>query len=360
MHKRPHIAVVFNEPLSEYKEEKKPQLRGSSEILNIDNIEENVINHVDLSEIGVIEEREQVEKALKSKGYQTSLFNIDGDIRKLICFIEDEKPDLIFNLCESLKREALNEMHVAGIYELMNVSYTGSATLALGICLHKYLAKQILRSHGIPTPKHALFKNAEEVSLDDLNMDFPLIVKPSHEDASVGIDNFSVVNTIDELKKRVELIVQCFDQPALVEEYIEGRELNVAIMGNGKPEVLPISEIDFSRLPPDYPKIVTYKAKWVEGSIEYQGTVGICPSPLNDAVAERVKNLALKAYGILGLRDYGRIDIRLDKSCNPYVIEVNPNPDISRDSGFARSAHAAGMSYEDMINRIVEIALKRT
>jgi D-alanine-D-alanine ligase len=155
------------------------------------------------------------------------------------------------------------------------------------------------------------------------------------------------VNTIEALRDRIAYIVKYFNQPALVEEYIEGRELNVAIIGNERPWILPISEIDFSKLPPDYPKIVTYNAKWVEGTAEFIGTVGTCPAKLEPEVEQRIKDIALKAYQIMEIRDYARVDIRLDRSGTPYVLEINPNPDISDDTGFARSARTAGMTIED-------------
>ncbi len=217
-----------------------------------------------------------------------------------------------------------------------------------------------MSAHGIPTARHTIYKNAEAISLDDLHLRFPLIIKPSHEDASVGIENASVVWDIESLQQRIGYIVKMYNQPALVEEYIEGRELNVAIIGNERPMILPISEIDFSQLPPEYPKIVTYNAKWVEGTAEYIGTVGTCPAKLRPEVEQCVREVALKTYQLMEIRDYARIDIRLDATNTPYVLEVNPNPDISRDAGFARSARAAGMTFEDMIAKIVEAALERT
>ena len=145
-----------------------------------------------------------------------------------------------------------------------------------------------------------------------------------------------------------------------MEEYIEGRELNVAIIGNKQPMLLPISEIDFSKLPSGYPKIVTYNAKWVEGTPEYDGTVGTCPAQLDPAVEQRVREIALRSYQLMEIRDYARVDIRLDASNSPFVLEVNPNPDISCDAGFARSARTAGLTFDDMIVRIVETALERS
>jgi D-alanine-D-alanine ligase len=358
-----HIAIVFNEPLIGTDGGKKfISENGQMTTLasNLEIVASAPTNLVDLSEVGVVEERKQVEKALQHKGYRTSLFNINGDIGRLIKFIESEKPDLIFNLCESLKGEAIHEMHVAGIYELTGSSYTGAATLSLGTCLNKVLAKQILSANGVLTARHMIYKNAEAVNLDDLCLRFPLIIKPSHEDASIGIENSSVVTTMEALRERIAYIVKYFNQAALVEEYIEGRELNVAIIGNEQPWVLPISEIDFSKLPADYPKIVTYNAKWVEGTAEFTGTIGTCPAKLGNGVERRVRDTALKAYQIMEIRDYARVDIRLDKSDTPYVLEVNPNPDISHDSGFARSARAAGMTFEDMVAKIVETALERS
>ncbi|HTY36994.1 MAG TPA: ATP-grasp domain-containing protein, partial [Bacteroidota bacterium] len=186
-----------------------------------------------------------------------------------------------------------------------------------------------------------------------------VIVKPSLEDASVGIDNGSIVDSFQALKKRVRFIFQNFDQPALVDEYIEGRELNVAIIGNRRPIVLPISEIDFSGLPDNLPHIVTYAAKWMEGTDEYKGTVGVCPAQLPADIERQAKDVALQAYRVMGCRDYARVDMRLDKNNNLYVIEVNPNPDISDDAGFARSARAYGFSFDEIINKIVEYALER-
>jgi D-alanine-D-alanine ligase len=357
-----HIAIVFNELIVESDEARNfaietGQAMGSAP--SSASITSVVSSVIDLSEIGVVEERERMQEALQQKGYRTSILNINGDIKRLIKFLEETKIDLVFNLCESLKGQAMNEMHVAGIYELMNIPYTGAATLALGTCLNKVRTKVILDAHGISTARHALYKRAEEISLDDLHLNFPMIVKPSREDASIGIENSSVVRDIESLRQRVAFVVKTYNQPALVEEYIEGRELNVAIIGNERPMILPISEIDFSKLPPNYPKIVTYNAKWVEGTAEYIGTVGTCPAKLPSEVEQQVRDIARHAYTLMEIRDYARVDIRLDASNTPYVLEVNPNPDISRDTGFARSALAAGMSFEDMIEKIIETALER-
>lgn len=361
MRKKIHVAIVFNEPtlttesgrkfISENGQIHATVTRG--QVLASAEPDE-----VDLSEVGVLEEREHVGRALQGAGYKCSLFNMNGDLRRLFDFIAEKQPDLIFNLCESVGNESIHEMHVAGLYELMGVPYTGAGALALGTCLNKVRTKEILASHGLPVAKFRVYKNVNAVG-DDFELNFPVIVKPSREDASLGIDSDSIVDSIAALRKRIRYVYQTFDQPALVEEYIDGRELNVAILGNKRPIVLPVSEIDFSGLPKDLPKIVTYRSKWIQGSDEYTGTEGVCPAPLPSDLERRIKELALTAYRIMGCRDYARVDLRLNRKNEPFILEVNPNPDISDDAGLARSARAYGMSFDQTIVKIVEYALER-
>jgi D-alanine-D-alanine ligase len=246
-------------------------------------------------------------------------------------------------------------MHIAGVFELLKIPYTGSGPITLGTCLNKVRTKEILSYHGIPTPKFAVFKSAARVTLDD-GMQFPLFVKPAREDAS---SNDSVVYDVPSLRKRVRYVHQNHDQPVLVEEFIEGRELNVAVMGNRKPFVLPISEIDFSAMPDSLHRIVSYECKWVAESDEYRTTKGICPAKLPSAVEAKMREIALHAYRLMGCRDYARVDMRLNKNNQPFVLEVNPNPDISRDAGFVRSVKAAGLTFEEMVGMIIEYALER-
>mgnify|MGYP003340928904 CR=1 FL=1 len=249
-------------------------------------------------------------------------------------------------------------MHAVGIFELLGVRYTGSDPLTLGTALNKVRVKEILSYHGLPTPKFQLVVDAAKFRIDP-KMRFPMIVKPSREDASIGIEAESVVKTPVALRRRVRHVIEQYAQPALVEEYIDGRELNVGILGNGKPVVFPISEIDMTALPKHFPRIITYNAKWMEGCDEYELTRGVCPAPLPAAVTKAVKAMALKAYHVLGCRDYARVDIRLAKNNKPFILEVNPNPDISDEAGFARSARAYGYEFEELAGKIVETALKR-
>jgi len=358
MRKKIHVAVVYNEPtvrvneIGKYISEAGELQEGGKNLPNSTDVS------VDLSEVGVLEEKEDIARALQSLGYKCTIFNVDSDILRLISFLTDEKPDVIFNLCESINNEAIHEMHVVGIYELLKIPYTGSDALTLGTALNKVRAKEILSYSGLPTPRFQLFKSPIRITVNE-NMNYPLIVKPSREDASIGIDTSSIVSNLNELKKRIRYIFERFDQPALVEEYIDGRELNVAVVGNRKPIVLPISEIDMSTLPNQYHRIITYNAKWMKGTDEYEHTKGVCPAKLPQELETAIKDMALKAYKVIGCRDYARVDFRLSKDHQPYILEVNPNPDISDDAGFSRSAKAHGFTFEELVSEIVECALER-
>jgi len=369
MARKLRIAILYNEPIVGTEASRKyisesgqlqdgPSLRKMQK--NGAKLKETTeAPRVDLSEIGVVEEMDDIKAALNSLGYKSTTFNVDSDVFRLIDFLREEKPDLIFNLVECVENESLQEMNVAGVYELLKTPYTGASPLSLGIALNKPLVKQLLTYHGIKTPKFQVFKFPEKI-LPREDMKYPLIVKPSREDASVGISDASVVYNFNELKKRVRYIFQEFDQPALVEEYIVGRELNVAVLGFKKPVVLPISEIDFSGLTQEMHKIVSYDAKWMHGTVAYEGTKGVCPAKLPSDTEAKLKDIAMRCFRIIGCRDYARVDFRLSAEGEPYVLEVNPNPDISDDAGFARSARTYGLTFVETVGKIVESALERS
>lgn len=369
MPRKLRIAILYNEPLVGTDASRKyisenGQLQDGPPLSKTQKanskVKVPVEPQVDLSEIGVVEEMDDIKTALNSLGYKSTTLNVDSDVFRLIDFLRGEKPDLIFNLVECVENEALQEMNVAGVYELLKIPYTGANPLGLGIALNKPLVKQLLTYHGIKTPKFQVFKFPEKI-IPREDMKYPLIVKPAREDASVGISDESVVYNMADMKKRVRYIFQEFEQPALVEEYIEGRELNVAIIGNRKPVVLPISEIDFSGLTKDMHKIVSYDAKWMHGTVAYEGTKGVCPAKLPPETEAKMKDIALRCFRIIGCRDYARVDFRLNKSNGePYVLEVNPNPDISDDAGFARSARTFGLTFAETVGKIVESALERS
>jgi D-alanine-D-alanine ligase len=358
MRKKIHVAVVYNEPVTQTEAERK--FISEAGILEAGNKTGHTgeKQFVDLSEVGVLDEREDIGRALQAMGFKSTTFNVDSDISRLIAFLKEEEPDVIFNLCESIGNQSIHEMHVAGLYELLGIPYTGSDALTLGLALNKARVKDILRANNLPTPRYQVIKSPMKIILNE-DLRYPLIVKPSKEDSSVGISTDSVVENPSDLKKRVRYIIEQFDQPALVEEFIDGRELYVAILGNRKEIILPISEIDMSTLPKLYRRIITYNAKWVKGSEEYECTNGVCPAKIPQETETLLKEYALKAYRLTGCRDYARIDFRLSNDNEPYILEVNPNPDISDDAGFARSSRVYGYKFEELIEKIVDCALER-
>lgn len=354
MKKKLHVAIVQNEPVST-QEDLRQYVSASGAL---ESRRKGATAGIDFSEVAIVEAVAAIEAALLSLGYRVSVVGATREIDVLVRQLKEKQPDLVFNQCESIENDASHEMSIAGIFELLAIPYTGSAPLTLGTALNKVRTKEILSFYGIAVPKYQVFRNAAGITLNE-DLQFPLIVKPAREDASIGIDDGSVVHSVGDVKKRARYIFREFDEPVLVEEYIDGRELNVAILGNREPLVLPVSEIDFSEMPLSLHRIVSYEAKWIKESEAYKTTKGVCPAKLPPGVEGKVKQTALQAYQIMGCRDYARVDVRLNNDNVPYVLEVNPNPDISRDAGFFRSASASGISYEKMIGNIVECALER-
>jgi D-alanine-D-alanine ligase len=239
---------------------------------------------------------------------------------------------------------------------LLGFQFTGNTPITLGNCLNKERAKNILRSFGIQTPKSQIIKPTDKILKTSFNLKFPVILKLLTEDASIGISELSVVNNYSELTKQLRFLFETYKQDVIAEEYIEGRELNIAILGD---QILPISEILFNGLPDNLPKIITYDSKWIEESVYYQHTQPSCPADIEKNTRKNVEAVAMEAYRAMNCRDYARVDIRLSNDGTPYVIEVNPNPDISTDSGFARAALAAGISYGELLYTIANFALTR-
>jgi len=308
-----------------------------------------------VSEAGAEAEAQAVIGALKRLGHDSTLIPLGGEIVPFIADLRAEAPDLVFNLCEGFWGESRKEMHVAALLDLLGYAFTGSPPLSLGLTQDKTRAKDLLIRHGLPTPKYRLVKLGEQYPrIKDLA--YPLIVKPRFEDASLGISNDSVVEQERELKARVDYIHRTYRQGALIEEFIEGRELNVAILGHRPGETLPLSEIRFH---PDLARpIVSYEGKWLEESLGYHGTQPVCPARLSRKEEMLVRDVSLRAFHILECRDYARVDIRLREGV-PYILEVNANPDISPDAGLARSAKIGGLDYPHLIQRILDLCQQR-
>jgi len=276
---------------------------------------------------------------------------------KLLC----AQPDIVFNIAEGLRGPS-REAQIPAMLEFLGIPYTGSDPLTLGICLDKSRAKEILKYHQIPTPDFEVIDSLSQ--LTDFGIPLPCIVKPLHEGSSKGIFNSSVVYTMEQLRRQVSKVFFEYQEPAIVEKYINGREFTVAIIGNGEEaKVLPIVEIRFDSLPDGVNPIYSYEAKWIWDTIESPIDVHECPAKLSPKLQKQIEDTALKAYKVFRCKDWCRIDIRLDGNGVPNILELNPLPGILPDpnqhSCFPRAAMAAGMDYNQMINSVLETSLKR-
>jgi D-alanine-D-alanine ligase len=295
--------------------------------------------------------------ACESLGWQPVLVAAAPDPAELCARLRATRPDVVLNLCESLRGDARLEAAVAALLELLALPFTGSSSKTLAVALDKPVGKAVLREHGVATPDSFV---AEGPGFERKPLPFPVIVKPSREDGSHGISTASVCRDEQSLRARVAFVVSTYKQPALVEEFVEGREINVSLLAapGGGAIALPLAEIDFGAFPAGQPRLVTFEAKWVEGSPEYRGTPVVAARGLDAATERRIVASSLSAWHALGLAGYGRVDLRLCERRGPLVLEVNPNPDLSRDAGFAKAASRAGISYPELLRRIVEGALR--
>jgi D-alanine-D-alanine ligase len=310
-----------------------------------------------LAEDAILEEIGAVEEAVRSLGHQYFVMAVRDEILTVIHWLNEIHPDVVFNLCESVYGNTCWEMNIPALLDLFRIPYTGSSSLTLGLCQDKGKVKDILLSQGILTPRYKIFDRGVGPIKGNI---FPIIVKPLHEDGSLGISKESVVFDVETLSRQIQYVIEKYDQPALVEEFIDGRELNVGLVEtNGKVGVLPISEIDYSEFPEGVPKICGYEAKWMTESIEYQKSKPICPAPLEWVMKKRVEHIAVKVFKLFGCRDYARVDIRIDRDGEIYVLEVNPNPDISPQSGMTRAIKVKGLTYQEFIGGLLERALRR-
>ena len=268
--------------------------------------------------------------------------------------IGDHRPDIVFNLCESLGGDSRLEATAAWLFERLELPFTGSPYRALRHCLYKVECSQILARSGVRLPATIRVDNPDRLP----KVRFPAIVKPEREDGSAGIGRKSVVYNYKRLREQVAEVVETCEQPAVVQQYIKGRELAVSLLGWPIPRVLPPGEILFNDLPRGHPHILTYSAKWRTDSVESIGTPSVA-AVLRPHELRKVAAIGRRTFEVLGLRDYGRVDVRLDDRGDPYVIDVNPNCDLSPDGGFARAAKRAGMGYRHFVWEILRGAIRR-
>lgn len=344
------VALLYNNPTTD---EPVPEQASVSEE------SPDFVPFFDMEETPAEEEYANIEKALIDADYKVISFNIKESFDRLYRFLTRRKFDVIFNLVEYFGGKAENEMNVASLYELMKLTYTGATPLALANCQNKPFAKDLLRANHLPTSKSFTVRTMVDFPKRH-SLKYPVIVKPAYEDGSGGIENASIVSDMKSLRARTEFVLEDFKMPALVEEYIEGRELNVAVIGNGKKKrVLPISEINFDDMPDSLYKIVSYQAKWDPQHAAYHTTIPDCPADLPEKTTKYAQEIAMKATEVMGTRDYARVDMRLNAKGELYILEVNPNPNLSEGTGIARSAEAARMKFSKLLQHITESALLR-
>jgi len=303
------------------------------------------------------EDREEIFEALEKLGHEPFYQVLDGTPQCLNVLAKCEA-DLVFNLTESFAGDDTKEMHVAAYLDLLGLKYTGAGPHATFLAQDKSIAKKMFGFHGIRTPFFATSYRGSIEHAHDIS--FPLIVKPLSEDGSIGINSNAVVDSVKELMERVQDIQDEFDSPAIIEEYIEGREIYAAILGSYEyAQALPLVELDFSKLPKGTPKIASYDVKFERDAEAYKLTKSSIAEDLDDETTERLTQTALAAHRAVKLRDYGRIDMRLSNKGDVYVLEANPNPWLSSKQEFAMAAKASGRSYTQLIGEIVDLAMAR-
>jgi D-alanine-D-alanine ligase len=302
------------------------------------------------------EVEEEVAETLTKLGHEPIMHELDGTTKSLIALTRIDC-DLVFNLCESFADDDTADFKIAAFLELIGKKYTGSGTHGLMLAQDKAIAKKIFAFHGVHTPVFAKsFRGRLDFSHD---LQFPVIVKPAREDGSIGIEFSAVVSSIRELMERMDWLHANFNSPVLIEEYVEGRELYVGIIGNDKPDALPVVELDLSKLPDGTPRIASAEVKWGKGTAAYRDTKSAIATDLPEESVMTLQQTAIAAYQALELRDYGRVDMRLQADGRVHVIEVNPNPWLSSKAEFAMAAKKSGRTYPQLVEEIVELAMAR-
>jgi D-alanine-D-alanine ligase len=302
-------------------------------------------------------DREEIFEALEKLGHEPFYQVVDGRPASLSALAKCGA-DLVFNLTESFAGDDTKDMNITAYLDLLDLPYTGSGPHGLFLAQDKAVAKKLFAFHGIRTPYFATAWKGRTEHADDVS--FPLIVKPMWEDGSIGIDDKSLVGSVKELMERIEYVQEEFDCPALIEEYIEGRELYGAVLGNyERAEALPLVELDLSKLPKGVPRIATQNVKFEKDTEEYKLTKSAPAEDLDEETTNRLTQTALNAYRACKLRDYGRIDMRLSPKGDVYVIEANPNPWLSSAQEFAMAARKSGRTYTQLIGDIGEMAAAR-
>jgi D-alanine-D-alanine ligase len=310
-----------------------------------------------LSEHEVLETVDVVGGSLEKAGFRVARLGVGLDPRVLVDGIQSLRPDVVFNLFEGLPGRSGTEAFVAGVLEWLDVPFTGSPSHALTLACSKHLTKHLLRGAGLPTPE---FLVVEKLPVPACPLSWPVIAKPAQQDASVGLDQGSVLTEPEQLQERVAYLLRTYGPPVLLEEFIRGRELNVALIEAPDLRQLPISEVLFIDNDPTYWPIVTYDAKWKPDSRDFKATPPRYPAEVSPRLAQRLGKLARRAFQLLGCRDYARVDFRVRPPGKAYILEVNPNPDFHPTAGFTRGLTSAGLTHAQFTVDLVRGALARS
>lgn len=297
-----------------------------------------------LSELSAAAAAKTAAAALEAAGHEVFVLPARGSISGMARRMRAIGAEVAVNLCEGFAGNSAFEPHVAAVLEMLGLPFTGNSAGALALCLDKFRTKAVLAACGLPVPAGWSAQSAADVPPCAA---YPLFVKPMQEDASIGIGPGAVVECEQALAGRIAWITQRYGQPALVEEYVGGREFNVAVVGGETARSLPVSEIEFRGYAPGEYRFVCYRAKWVRSAREYRRTAPVCPADIPPGLERELRILAGRAWRAAGLRGYARVDFRLNAGGRPVILELNPNPDVSPGSGFARALAAAGVTFRD-------------
>ena len=295
--------------------------------------------------------------ALRELGYPTEHLAIFDDLDLLRQKLQTFTPDVIFNLADQFKNNRAFDQHIVSFLAMHGLPFTGCGATGLTLCKHKGISKKILSYHRIHTPAFTIVPRGRRVGRPE-RLRYPILVKPLKEEASYGISQASFVENDDQFRERVMFIHEKFDNDVIAEEYIEGRELYVSLIGNHRLQVFPIRELVFREVPPDEPKIATYKAKWDEAYREKWGLENRFADDLEPALVRQIEETCKRIYHLLTIDGYARLDLRLNAKNELYFIEANPNPILAPDEDFAQSAMRAGLTYPQLIDRIARLGMK--
>jgi D-alanine-D-alanine ligase len=297
-------------------------------------------------------------QTLRALGHDTRILGVRYDLGVIRAGVEEFQPDIIFNLLEEFLDQPLYDQNVVSYLELIQVPYTGCNPRGMVLARDKALTRKVLSYHRIPGPDFAVFPQGTKVRRPK-KLALPLFVKSLIEEASLGISQASVVHTDEELQERVRVMHERYRTDVIVEEYIEGRELYVGILGLERLTVLPIWELVFEKMPEDVPHIATRKVKWDPNYQKKHGIISREAQGLSHELRHRIQNICKRTYRALGLSGYARIDLRLRDNGEIFILEANPNPEIAEGEDFADSAKKFGLSYQDLLQRILSLGLRR-